>query len=239
MELREAYVLMKLMGGGSAPVLQSKSATPSLTAQNITPDDGYDGLSSVSVGAVTGTLLSSLDADFVAENIKEDVNLFGVVGTFAGGGGLEIEQGTVVFEEDIAHPEIAFTNVHNTVPDIIVFAGKEGESYVANSALSFTLIMDPQFMIDGAKANNQSYYGLTWGNYRSNTSGGTSSYSQALLQYAWDYSGYSQYPAIVPKNYVTPTGFKPTPYYTGSYAWRAGATYTWIAIWGLYELPSA
>lgn len=76
------------------PVLQSKSATPSLTVQNITPDGGYDGLSSVSVDAVTGALLSSLDPDFVAGNIKENVDLFGVVGTFAGGGG-----GVNVFDE--------------------------------------------------------------------------------------------------------------------------------------------
>lgn len=163
--------------------------------------------------------------------------LFGNGG--GGGGGLEIEQGTVVFEADIVHPEIAFANEHDTVPDIILFAGKEGESYVENSALSFCLIMYPQFMVDGAKSNSQTFYGLTWGNFRNNTSGGTSQYSPALLQYRWNYSGYAQYPSTVPKNYVTPTSFKPTPYYTGSYAWRAGATYTWVAIWGLYEIPSA
>lgn len=72
---------------GNAPTVQSKTATPSLSSQTITPDSGYDGLSSVTVNPITGTILGNLDADFAAENIKKDVNMFGVVGTYEGGGG--------------------------------------------------------------------------------------------------------------------------------------------------------
>lgn len=82
-------------GGGSAtstPSLQAKTATPSLSQQVISPDYGKDGLSSVTVAAITKALLQSLDADFVASNIKKGVNMFGLVGTYevsGGGGGAE------------------------------------------------------------------------------------------------------------------------------------------------------
>jgi hypothetical protein len=62
-------------GGGT---YQSKTVTPSASQQNITPDTGYDALSSVTING---------DADLAAGNIKDGVTIFGVEGTYEGGGG--------------------------------------------------------------------------------------------------------------------------------------------------------
>lgn len=66
----------------AAPNLQSKSATPLTTNQTIEPDEGYDGLSYVSISKVD----SSIDSNIVAGNIKKDISILGVTGTYEGDG---------------------------------------------------------------------------------------------------------------------------------------------------------
>lgn len=105
-------------GGASGAVLQSKTVSPSESAQTIKADYGYDGLSQVTVNAISTTYVGSGvtkkaaatytpstsnqtiaasqylsgaqtikgDANLVAGNIKSGVSIFGVTGTYAGGG---------------------------------------------------------------------------------------------------------------------------------------------------------
>ena len=97
---------------GGTPSLQSKSVNPSTSQQVVTPDSGYDGLSQVTVAAARlqtrtvtptaadqqiektsasyyGLLRVNINGDenLVASNIKKDVSIFGVTGTYEGSGG--------------------------------------------------------------------------------------------------------------------------------------------------------
>lgn len=95
---------IQVFGAGGAPQLQSKTITPSTSQQTVGPDNGYDGLSSVQVNAIsptkgaqtytptttdqtissgrwlTGTQTIKGDANLVASNIKSGVSIFGVNG---------------------------------------------------------------------------------------------------------------------------------------------------------------
>lgn len=100
---------IQVFGAGGAPQLQSKTVTPSTSQKTVGPDNGYDGLSSVQVNAIsptkgaqtytptttnqtissgrwlTGAQTIKGDANLVASNIKSGVSIFGVSGTLEEG----------------------------------------------------------------------------------------------------------------------------------------------------------
>lgn len=66
--------------------------------------NNVENFSNAIIDPITSTLLNQLDSDFVAENIKKDVDLFGLVGTLeAGGGGINATAGTLNVSSDTSN----------------------------------------------------------------------------------------------------------------------------------------
>lgn len=66
---------------GGSSTYQSKNVTPTAEGLTVTPDTGYDALSSVEVSG---------SSNLIASNIKKDVEIFGVTGTLEGGSGVTL-----------------------------------------------------------------------------------------------------------------------------------------------------
>lgn len=115
-----------------SPSYQTKSVDPSLSAQSITPSAGYDALAQVNISAITSALLATLDADFVAGNIKKDVDLFGLTGTYEGGGGGDLKIfdklaiDTITFASNYTGSGTSVSHSLGEVPDFVIVWRKTG-----------------------------------------------------------------------------------------------------------------
>ena len=92
----------------SSPVLQTKSVTPSESSQNVTPDAGYDGLSSVSVGAIqTETKTVTANGTVTPSSGKYLKQV--TVNVPTSGGGIDTSDATAT-ASDIAEGVTAYVN---------------------------------------------------------------------------------------------------------------------------------
>lgn len=87
---------------------QSKSVTPSSSQQTVVPDSGYDALSSVIVNG---------DSDLVAENIKKDVEIFGVVGSYESGGTPSLQSKTVTQNGTVV-PDTGYDGLSSVIVNV-------------------------------------------------------------------------------------------------------------------------
>ena len=66
--------------GGGVVNLQNKTVSPAVTQQTVQADQGYDGLDTVTVDAVT----NAIDQNITAQNIRNGVTVLGIQGLYAG-----------------------------------------------------------------------------------------------------------------------------------------------------------
>lgn len=139
----------QITGSYSPPTFatQSKTATPTESQQTVTPDSGYDGLSSVTVNAIpseyiipSGSETKTANGTYDVTNLAElVVNVASPVktatGTFTGNGTRTIDISSVTFEPDIVYftSNPGTTSSSGTVAAIIVRGQMAATRYRNNS----------------------------------------------------------------------------------------------------------
>lgn len=123
-----------------APVIDELNVTPSTSAQVITAPEGTDGYSPVNVAAVT----SAIDANITAGNIKKDVSILGVTGSYEG----NVPTGTMYIISNgtynVADKAIANVQVPTTAPDhYLEFVNNSGTLVKKVQQIDLTGISDP------------------------------------------------------------------------------------------------
>lgn len=79
--------ITSIPSGGSSPVINSLSITPTTSQQTYTATGGVDGYSPVTVSAVD----NNIDPNITAGNIKNGVTILNVTGTYEGGSSTDTE----------------------------------------------------------------------------------------------------------------------------------------------------
>lgn len=131
--IKRGITILGVEGNYIPENLQSKVVNPTTAVQNVTYDDGYEGLNNVQVNAVT----SAIDSNITAENIKLGVSILGVDGAL---------------EEGIKQAEVEpLKNVAPTKEPIIV---RPDEGYKALSQVNIEGVsasIDPNILAENIK----------------------------------------------------------------------------------------
>lgn len=170
------------------------------------------------------------DANLTAGNIKKDVSIFGITGSYEGGDGssIDMEQGEITLSESQTGLVIPFTNTHSTPPvffliakqtEGIVFSNYSAGVHILTGAL-FTDALDIS-TIESKSSAPYYYEGIVSRVSKSSIS--STSMTNTLLTCTTN--GATQW-----STYVTSSGFStPTSEQYGI------GTYKWIAIWNSWE----
>lgn len=122
--------------GGGEPVLQKMTVTPMEEEQIITPDEGYDGLSQVTVEAIPFEYVTPFGEKTITENGTHDVRLFETVNvSVEGSGGYQKVTGTSSYISETSNPgATAFTVTGLPFAPKFVFISKSTSASVSDTS---------------------------------------------------------------------------------------------------------
>lgn len=192
-----------------------------------TPDGGITPTGNINITDTNVTDVTQyataqvVDADLVASNIKKDVNILGVVGTFEGGGGgslpssiSKIDGGSFTLASDTSQLSYVISHNLGVMPKFFIIWTDDLNDYVPSYAQRYTYMVSYR-EINLVLSDGTVYKGSYTSYYRQTTGG------------AAEASG-TFYENKNPKqsDYITSSTFKTNrsdDYY------KAGCTYKWLA----------